>query len=129
MELSVMFLVSLLLVCSTNYLWLVLSILLFTFYCCNDCHNVKIHIWWQSCFFQLQHAYRDGRVEDVVLRHLGNEDGQTVIAKNIRLYPVPFQFHFSSFTWFTSLTSFWELQAVRFPWWFAYTMKGAISIF
>lgn len=31
-----------------------------------------------------QHAYRDGRLEEVVLRHLGAEDGQTVIAKDIR---------------------------------------------
>ncbi|CAL5380453.1 putative RING-type E3 ubiquitin transferase C3H69 isoform X1 [Camellia sinensis] len=31
------------------------------------------------------HAYRDGRLEEVVLRHLGAEDGHTVIAKNIRL--------------------------------------------
>ncbi|KAL6981679.1 RING-type E3 ubiquitin transferase [Sarracenia purpurea var. burkii] len=36
-----------------------------------------------SCFYK--HAYRDGRVEEVVLRHLGAEDGHTVIAKNIRL--------------------------------------------
>ncbi|XP_050284846.1 uncharacterized protein LOC126724294 isoform X3 [Quercus robur] len=33
----------------------------------------------------LVHAYRDGRLEEVVLRHLGSEDGETVIAKNIRL--------------------------------------------
>ncbi|KAL3580159.1 hypothetical protein D5086_017994 [Populus alba] len=36
-----------------------------------------------SCFYK--HAYRDGRLEEVVLRHLGAEDGQGVIAKNIRL--------------------------------------------
>ncbi|GLT84175.1 hypothetical protein SLE2022_024220 [Rubroshorea leprosula] len=36
-----------------------------------------------SCFYK--HAYRDGRLEEIVLRHLGSEDGQTVIAKNIRL--------------------------------------------
>ncbi|KAL5543393.1 hypothetical protein UlMin_007177 [Ulmus minor] len=36
-----------------------------------------------SCFYK--HAYHDGRLEEVVLRHLGNEDGQTVIAKHIRL--------------------------------------------
>jgi len=36
-----------------------------------------------SCFYK--HAYRDGRLEEVVLRHLGSEDGETVIAKNIRL--------------------------------------------
>lgn len=33
----------------------------------------------------LQHAFRDGRLEEVVLRHLGAEDGDTVIAKDIRL--------------------------------------------
>ncbi|XP_076929242.1 putative RING-type E3 ubiquitin transferase C3H69 [Bidens hawaiensis] len=36
-----------------------------------------------SCFYK--HAYRDGRLEEVVLRHLGAEDGQTVVAKDIRL--------------------------------------------
>ncbi|KAL0379893.1 UNVERIFIED_CONTAM: E3 ubiquitin-protein ligase makorin [Sesamum angustifolium] len=36
-----------------------------------------------SCFYK--HAYRDGRPEEVVLRHLGAEDGNTVIAKNMRL--------------------------------------------
>ncbi|KAG9138209.1 hypothetical protein Leryth_001441 [Lithospermum erythrorhizon] len=36
-----------------------------------------------SCFYK--HAYRDGRLEEVVLRHLGGEDGETVIAKEIRL--------------------------------------------
>ncbi|KAG5238494.1 RING-type E3 ubiquitin transferase C3H [Salix suchowensis] len=36
-----------------------------------------------SCFYK--HAYRDGRLEEVVLRHLGAEDGQSLIAKNIRL--------------------------------------------
>lgn len=35
--------------------------------------------------FLLQHAYRDGRLEEVDLRHLGAEDGNTVIAKDIRL--------------------------------------------
>lgn len=34
--------------------------------------------------FSLQHAHRDGRLEEVALRHIGNEDGLTVIAKNIR---------------------------------------------
>ncbi|KAK4476388.1 hypothetical protein RD792_015539 [Penstemon davidsonii] len=33
----------------------------------------------------LQHAYRDGRLEEVAPRHLGAEDGNTVIAKSIRL--------------------------------------------
>ncbi|XP_019437110.1 PREDICTED: zinc finger CCCH domain-containing protein 69-like isoform X1 [Lupinus angustifolius] len=36
-----------------------------------------------SCFYK--HAYRDGRLEEVVLRHLGAADGDTVIAKEIRL--------------------------------------------
>nr|VDD56550.1 unnamed protein product [Brassica oleracea] len=31
------------------------------------------------------HAFHDGRLEEVVLRHLDAEDGQTVIAKDIRL--------------------------------------------
>ncbi|VVB06739.1 unnamed protein product [Arabis nemorensis] len=33
----------------------------------------------------MDHAYHDGRLEEVVLRHLDAEDGQTVIAKDIRL--------------------------------------------
>lgn len=36
-----------------------------------------------SCFYK--HSYRDGSVEEVVLRHLGAADGETVIAKNISL--------------------------------------------
>lgn len=36
----------------------------------------------------LQHQYRDGRLEEVVPRHLGHEGGSTVIAKNIRLLPL-----------------------------------------
>ncbi|KAL6565693.1 hypothetical protein OROHE_004748 [Orobanche hederae] len=36
-----------------------------------------------SCFYK--HAYRDGRLEEPLLRHLGAEDGNTVIAKDIRL--------------------------------------------
>lgn len=35
----------------------------------------------------VQHQYRDGRLEEVVPRHLGHEDGSAVIAKNIRLHP------------------------------------------
>ncbi|ESQ28873.1 hypothetical protein EUTSA_v10023829mg [Eutrema salsugineum] len=42
-----------------------------------------------SCFYKINlcihHAYHDGRLEEVVLRHLDAEDGQTVIAKDIRL--------------------------------------------
>ncbi|XP_031487694.1 E3 ubiquitin-protein ligase makorin isoform X1 [Nymphaea colorata] len=36
-----------------------------------------------SCFYK--HAYRDGRIEEISLRHLGADDGITVIAKDIRL--------------------------------------------
>ncbi|XP_058788513.1 putative RING-type E3 ubiquitin transferase C3H69 isoform X1 [Vicia villosa] len=36
-----------------------------------------------SCFYK--HAYRDGRLEEVALRHLGAADGDTIIAKDIRL--------------------------------------------
>ncbi|KAF8111824.1 hypothetical protein N665_0072s0036 [Sinapis alba] len=36
-----------------------------------------------SCLYK--HAFHDGRLEEVVLRHLDAEDGQTVIAKDIRL--------------------------------------------
>ncbi|XP_039046259.1 putative RING-type E3 ubiquitin transferase C3H69 [Hibiscus syriacus] len=36
-----------------------------------------------SCFYK--HACRDGQLEEVALRHLGVEDGQTIITKNIRL--------------------------------------------
>ncbi|XP_010558901.1 PREDICTED: E3 ubiquitin-protein ligase makorin-like, partial [Tarenaya hassleriana] len=36
-----------------------------------------------SCFYK--HAYPDGRLEEVVLRHLGSQDGEIVIADNIRL--------------------------------------------
>ncbi|KAF8403841.1 hypothetical protein HHK36_011947 [Tetracentron sinense] len=37
-----------------------------------------------SCFYT--HAYPDGSLEEVVLRHLGAEDGGTVIAKDIRIF-------------------------------------------
>ncbi|KAI4333150.1 hypothetical protein L6164_017991 [Bauhinia variegata] len=36
-----------------------------------------------SCFYK--HAYRDGRLQQVSLRHLGAADGDTVIAKDVRL--------------------------------------------
>ncbi|CAG7897547.1 unnamed protein product [Brassica rapa] len=39
---------------------------------------------WGVC--DLQHAFHDGRLEEVVLRHLDAEDGQTVIAKDIRYW-------------------------------------------
>lgn len=50
-----------------------------------------------GCPVSLQHAYRDGRLEEVVLRHLGNEDGQTVIAKHIRSYALLCKFLFLFF--------------------------------
>ncbi|CAK8542524.1 unnamed protein product [Lathyrus sativus] len=36
-----------------------------------------------SCFYK--HAYRDGRLEKVALQRLGATDGDTIIAKDIRL--------------------------------------------
>jgi E3 ubiquitin-protein ligase makorin len=36
-----------------------------------------------SCFYK--HMFRDGSREEVKLRHLGAADGNTVIAKNVRL--------------------------------------------
>ena len=79
----------------------------------------------------LQHAYRDGSLEEVVLRHLGAADGDTVIAKEIR-------FLFESYrasVWLLSVYSFllcpinaltWTLwfQAVRIPYWHAYKMNS-----
>ncbi|KAG7014236.1 hypothetical protein SDJN02_24411, partial [Cucurbita argyrosperma subsp. argyrosperma] len=32
----------------------------------------------------MPHAHWDGRLEEITLRHIGNQDGLTVIAKNIR---------------------------------------------
>nr|GMD34883.1 zinc finger CCCH domain-containing protein 69-like isoform X2 [Ipomoea batatas]GMD38206.1 zinc finger CCCH domain-containing protein 69-like isoform X2 [Ipomoea batatas] len=40
-----------------------------------------------SCFYK--HAYRDGRLEEVVLRQLGYDDGTTIIVKNIRFLQFP----------------------------------------
>lgn len=49
-------------------------------------------------FFFLQHGYRDGSLEEVVIRHLGAEDGHTVIAKDIRFsLCLLFSFQFSIF--------------------------------
>lgn len=49
----------------------------------------SVKFWLLFCFVfidipSLQHAYTDGRLEEVVLRHLGSDDGSTVIAKDIR---------------------------------------------
>jgi len=41
-----------------------------------------IDVGYFICLFQ--HAYRDGSLEQVALRHLDAEDGNIVIAKNIR---------------------------------------------
>lgn len=46
----------------------------------NSWYGISIII----AFSLFQHAYNDGRLEDVVLRHLGTEDGSTVIAKDNR---------------------------------------------
>lgn len=46
--------------------------------------NYQIFEWTQL----LQHAFHDGRLEEVVIRHVGGDDGDTVIAKDIRsLFP------------------------------------------
>lgn len=74
-------------------------------------------------FSELQHAYRDGRFEEVVLRHFGNEDGKTVIAKHIRFYPLPllfvlcylFSFRWSHFILFSSpFSKFWLVMLSDF---------------
>lgn len=73
--------------------------------------------------FSMQHAYHDGRLEEVVLRHLGAEDGHTVIAKNIRFSLFLFfcfQLSISLLLYFfpnrfVHSLSFGYCQAVRFP--------------
>ncbi|GAY36973.1 hypothetical protein CUMW_025730 [Citrus unshiu] len=48
------------------------------------CFDSPLHFAsWNK--MKLLHAYTDGRLEEVVLRHLGSDDGSTVIAKDIRL--------------------------------------------
>lgn len=37
-----------------------------------------------SLFHNLQHAFKDGTLQEVKLRHLGAADGGTVIVKNVR---------------------------------------------
>ena len=34
--------------------------------------------------FGMQHAYSDGHVDEVVVRNLGSQEGETVIADSIR---------------------------------------------
>ncbi|CAN7059353.1 unnamed protein product [Brassica oleracea var. botrytis] len=58
-----------------------------------------------SCFYK--HAFHDGRLEEVVLRHLDAEDGQTVIAKDIRIEDV--------FTRFINLSNKERENALVFP--------------
>lgn len=53
--------------------------------CCVQCDDVRAFRFLCIDVLFLQHAYRDGSLEEVALRHLGAEDGLTVIAKNIRL--------------------------------------------
>lgn len=53
-------------------------------YIFTEAINIYIYICMIIINSMLQHAYRDGRHEEVVLRHLGAEDGNTVIAKDIR---------------------------------------------
>ena len=76
-----------------------------------------------------QHAYRDGRLEEVVLRHLGAEDGNVMIAKNIRFY-FALSFLFNLFfnnrskaafcVHFFPLKNGGYFQACGLPWWLAH---------
>jgi hypothetical protein len=50
-----------------------------------------VHISCAACYLltfalsrDLQHAFKDGTLEEVRLRHLGAADGSTVIVKNVR---------------------------------------------
>nr|VDD06909.1 unnamed protein product [Brassica rapa] len=51
--------------------------------------TILCRLLWLFCHWNVVfddgHAFHDGRLEEVVLRHLDAEDGQTVIAKDIRL--------------------------------------------
>uniref|UniRef100_A0A3Q7IDT9 Uncharacterized protein n=1 Tax=Solanum lycopersicum TaxID=4081 RepID=A0A3Q7IDT9_SOLLC len=50
---------------------------------CSKIFNGRIRLcrsrdaYYGHCDLLLQHQHRDGRVEEVVLRHLGSEDGST----------------------------------------------------
>ena len=37
-----------------------------------------------ALFYNLQHAFKDGTLKEIKLRHLGAADGSTVIVKNVR---------------------------------------------
>lgn len=70
------------------------------------------NLYWKWSF-SLQHAYRDGRLEEVVLRHIGNEDGQTLIAKHIRFFYFPSQF--SNFVYvLVTITNCWVFRLSDF---------------
>lgn len=84
----------------------------------------------------MQHAYRDGRLEEVVLRHLGAEDGHVMIAKNIRFYLVSsFLFNLFSNSQLKSLfdvhsfiiTNGEYSQAFRLPWWLADKVNSTVN--
>lgn len=60
-----------------------LSLVLFWFSLLYIIQNAYLRMLWST----LQHQYRDGHLEEVVPRHLGHENGRTLIAKNIRLHP------------------------------------------
>ena len=64
----------------TLFLYLLVAKIQFSLTCCS----FGFYIIDVSFHLSLQHSYRDGSVEEVVLRHLGAADGETVIAKNIR---------------------------------------------
>ncbi|KAF5938329.1 hypothetical protein HYC85_022588 [Camellia sinensis] len=84
------------------------------------------------------HAYRDGRLEEVVLRHLGAEDGHTVIAKNIRFCLLPCilpSFHLLATTFvvisflFVSLSRFdTYFQALGLPQKFAHKVNACFEL-
>ncbi|THG00173.1 hypothetical protein TEA_003366 [Camellia sinensis var. sinensis] len=84
------------------------------------------------------HAYRDGRLEEVVLRHLGAEDGHTVIAKNIRFCLLPCilpSFHLLATTFvvisflFVSLSRFDAyFQALGLPQKFAHKVNACFEL-
>jgi hypothetical protein len=63
------------------------------------CNKIRVLLGSSALMFFLQHGYRDGSLEEVVIRHLGAEDGHSVIAKDIRfslclLFSFQFPFFF-----------------------------------
>ena len=50
----------------------------------NNAVGQKLLLSCPFSFLAYQHAYPDGRLEEVKLRHLSSGDGNTVIAREIR---------------------------------------------